>query len=502
MLLANRTATVALSNGAQAPFEQTPYAFSWALGLSGNGVTDTSTFSDSSRGRVFSKSGNVTYDASVTKYNPYSIKFDGAATTYLQSPSSLNYAFSFPVTPSAGNSRRDLTISFWVYPSSQTSAAPTIISNSTTTSFAANQWAIRYSDSTAGANTFSYWHGSSSTTAARMKTRAIFTPNQWYHVALIRERRFWYLYVNGIRECVYTSTAADSVKAMDSGAAQAVRIGAAGATNTGFSGYIDDVVIDRGVLDLKEEVPTQDMDLLNDPILSQVSLAYKFEGANGLRAIDPEIGPATASFPVSTNTYISTANSKFGGSSLYVGLPPTVSQTVGVRTGTISIGTNQFYIDTWVNLTELAASNAAQYIFDTRPASGGTGIAMWIDDGGTLLSLSANNIISSYTTKIEPGYWFHLALARESNGVGNVAYRVYLNGRLVLEHSDYTNVDFGSPSFSLGGMIFNPGAFSGVGTFRPLLGYMDSFRVTVGNTPHRLPIYNPPNSTRQLLASS
>lgn len=123
----------------------------------------------------------------------------------------------------------------------------------------------------------------------------------------------------------------DAVRALDSGAAQVLRIGSAGATNSAFAGFIDDLLIDRGSYDLVQTSPTEDYDLVSDPKLSQVALAYTFSGADGLTSLNPEIGPATVSFGAATS--ISTADSMFGGSSLYVGLPSPLTSTSGVRSG-------------------------------------------------------------------------------------------------------------------------------------------------------------------------
>lgn len=124
---------------------------------------------------------------------------------------------------------------------------------------------------------------------------------------------------------------------------------------------------------------------------------------------------------------------------------------------------------------------------------------MVIDDTGTLLTAASNNVFSSPAGSITPGSWMHVAFARESNGGGAVAYRTYLNGKLFAEHTDYTLVNFGTVNFGIGGSIANIGNLTGVGNYRPFLEYIDSFRVTVGTGCNRLPIYNPPTSSRPLL---
>ena len=178
--------------------------------------SQNNTFLDGSTNNFFiTRNGNTTQGS----FSPFSQApgywgnyLNGSS--YLQTPSSTNYAFG----------TGDFTIEGWFYPTATT----------------ANLRLFEFSDNNdnIGANftstgTIGYYNGSTNTVSAGIP----FTANQWNHVAVVRSSGTVTVYVNGTSALTQASTP-------NTTSARSVGIG--GISNTWFPGYVSNVRILKG----------------------------------------------------------------------------------------------------------------------------------------------------------------------------------------------------------------------------------------------------------------
>lgn len=149
-----------------------------------------------------------------------SVQFPGVATAYLETP--WNAAFTF----GTGN----WTIEAWIFPRN-TSSQVAIVSNYTATQ---GQFQVRRNATNRLEVVTSY--GSINTTTG---ASTFITPNQWNHIAVVRDGTTQYMYVNGVQD---TSTLLVSTSAITN-TGQVVRVGVEAATVNPFLGFISNVRI-------------------------------------------------------------------------------------------------------------------------------------------------------------------------------------------------------------------------------------------------------------------
>jgi hypothetical protein len=455
------------------------YRHSVALEINA-GLTTQTRWKDSAKNFSIARTGSsVVNSTTQTKFNSTSISFPGVNANFLQTASSADLTFGTGVTNS---SARDFTIEAWVYPVAQNLAGPTIISNFSST-FASGAWTITYAHSVTGANRFALWIGTSSTSAPVITSAADFPVNAWYHVVVTRWQQTYNLFVNGVLVGQYSSSAS-----FDSGSTNFIRVGHGGSTTSSFTGFIDQVRItkkSRQYTFIPGDFPTS---APSDPYYADVVSFYKFEGTNGQTSITDELGNSAT---VGTGAMISSTQAKFGSTSLFI--PYHASAWTGIRTQSIAIGANDFTLEAWLYVTDITTGNLFQTIFDSRTgAADASGIAVAWDTNGTefVVSVGGTTYITA-TVNIPLNQWFHVAVTRCDGYL-----RAFLNGDQ-LGASTGTTASIASRTFSIGALAF--GGSTGAPTYRPLRGYMDNVRITVGQA--RYPAYDVPTAAFQKIGS-
>ena len=168
--------------------------------------------------------GNAQISTSVKKYGTGSMYFDGTG-DYLVTPYTPNLDLG------AGN----FTAECWAYPNSSATQAIFSITGSTSVAYAQLQVAIK-SD-----NTWYLLISTSSGSWVSTTTSGSYSPNNWYHIAAVRNGSTFTLYING------TSVLTQSTSSALFAYGGATRLGANASNGDTFNGYIDDLRITKGV---------------------------------------------------------------------------------------------------------------------------------------------------------------------------------------------------------------------------------------------------------------
>jgi len=213
------------------------------------------------------------------------------------------------------------------------------------------------------------------------------------------------------------------------------------------------------------------------PQASHPSLILHFDGDNNdtFTTNSSVVGGQTIAF--SGNAIISSADSKFGGSSAYFDGSTSTKISVSPIIPN-NFGYNDFTIEAWVKIDDTICDTDGPCIVEIGSHAGlnTDGIILmvgyrdtnWIawgwlgnntDDGGTL----------SYTSNhITPGVWTHLALTRQGN-----TFRMFIDGIQGSEDIREANIIASDNTIQIGGSLNNASA-------NEFGGYIDEVRVIQG----------------------
>lgn len=188
------------------------------------------------------------------------------------------------------------------------------------------------------------------------------------------------------------------------------------------------------------------------------------DGANNSTTITNNASSGSA-WTVNGNAKISTAQSRFGGSSLLLDGNVNSYITPSGFTGSYGFaydGTGDFTIEMWIYPTTISGS--ARIIYDTRPGSNGAYQTIYMEASGVIYYYTqTNNRITGPTLGINT--WYHIALVR--NGywtrffVNGINYGTYLDTNSYLTNS-------ARPRIGMNG-VFNDS---------PYAGYIDEIRIS------------------------
>jgi hypothetical protein len=155
----------------------------------------------------------------------------------------------------------------------------------------------------------------------------------------------------------------------------------------------------------------------NDPNFAFNSLLLHGDGTNGSTTItDSSLRPKTVT--AFGNAQISTAQSKFGGSS--IAFDGTGDYITAAPNPEFSFGTAAFTIEMWIRANAFSDVNVW---FDTRLGGASSlGIVIFTNSSGQIVVYSgATAFITS--TGVSTNQWYHIAVARESNTL-----RLFIDG--------------------------------------------------------------------------
>ena len=203
---------------------------------------------------------------------------------------------------------------------------------------------------------------------------------------------------------------------------------------------------------------------VGDVHFPKVSLLLPFDGSNGATSTtDSSNNNSTVTF-VGTSQ-ISTAQSKFGGSSMLFDGDSDYLTVTNSSFSTFNASGATLTIELWVYFNSI--SGQQDFVMNYANSSGGLVIRK--TTGHVIqTNLSGDGADITGTTTMSAGQWYHVALSG-SDG----SYKLFLNG--TQEGSTYTG------SLGAGSSTYQIGAFYWSGSlYGPVNGYLDDIRFTAG----------------------
>ena len=200
---------------------------------------------------------------------------------------------------------------------------------------------------------------------------------------------------------------------------------------------------------------------VGDVYFPQTKLLLPFDGANGATTTS-DLSNTNATVTFNGNSQISTAQSKFGGSSLYFN--GTAGDSVTLPASSAYRFSADFTVEMWFYLN---AFNTYSELYSTWPSSGTGSLEIQIRSatGNTIRTWYNSGSAFDSSTSLSTGQWYHFALTRSGT---TVTY--WLNGT-----SDNTMTLSGQ--MGRDDTIVRIGAYNSQYTFD---GYIDDMRVTNG----------------------
>ena len=209
--------------------------------------------------------------------------------------------------------------------------------------------------------------------------------------------------------------------------------------------------------------PADGSTTVGDVHFPKVKLLLPFDGSNGATSTT-DSSNTNNSVTFAGTAQLSTAQSKFGGSSL---LLDGNSDYITISNSDLGFAGATFTIEFWVYLNGGLGSLKTFYSDYSGSSS------------GVIIHKSTGNVVQAFltgdgaditgTTTLTTGQWYHIALSG-SDG----SYKLFLNG--TQEGSTYTgSATNGSSTKNIGNFYY-----SSTGQIRFLDGYLDDFRITKG----------------------
>ena len=210
--------------------------------------------------------------------------------------------------------------------------------------------------------------------------------------------------------------------------------------------------------------PADGSTTVGDPHFPKVKLLLPFDGSNGATSTTDSSNVNNSVTFVGT-AQLSTAQSKFGGSSLLLDGDSDYIYVANSDLGTTS--TESFTIEFW---TYLIGGTGSQVNFYSDYSGASNGISFQKNSSNVLQVYNGDSLRITGTTTISTGQWYHMALSGTSG-----SYKLFLNG--TQEGSTSSN------GFTAGSTNKYIGTFywAGLGgAVRLVNGYIEDFRITKG----------------------
>lgn len=206
---------------------------------------------------------------------------------------------------------------------------------------------------------------------------------------------------------------------------------------------------------------------ISDPNFSNVSLLLHFDGSNG-QTTTTDSSPANKSITVNPGASLSTAQIKFGSTSLFLN---GTTSSISTSAGPLAVGANNFTIEGFIRATSLPSVNGTLY--SNYIATGNHGLDIRISSGGQLQSRWSYNGTADAGNAAGPNItlntWQHFAMVRNGSFI-----TLYLDGVGGTPVNVGANAIFNATTFVLMGVTFD----NSVATWY-FPGYFDEFRVTL-----------------------
>lgn len=392
--------------------------------------------------RSWTAVGNAQLDVSQSKFGGSSLLLDGSG-DYLTSPNSDDFNFG------AG----DFCIEAWVRPTQ----AGTIFAKRTTS---ATQSGYTFVITTSGANlvlAFVSWGGSGSTTLHNLIGTIPISTSDFTHVAVARQAGQLRLFVNGVQDGSQTTFAAIASNT------ELARIGSTPQGDALFAGHIDELRVVKGSAIYTSAFTPATEAFQSGRVVSQLH----FDGADNSTLFFDVAGKV---WTAGGNAKISAAQSKFGGSALYLDGVGDWIETPD--SPDFAQGSRNFTLELWM---KSPGNGAYDQICGQRTTS---------DDYNQNLAVTRNNtnntllmgytngtsiISAAGTAVVFDDQWHHIALVRNGTSM-----KQYVDG--VLDASLTLTAGFSLIDMATKLSIGRSGEYNG----QYYKGYIDEFRLTDG----------------------
>jgi len=352
---------------------------------------------DSSRTADFETVGD-TKIAYETPYagSYYSNYFDGTG-DYLTTPSSSALSF--------GTS--NFTIEFWAYGTAAQGSTTHFLGNNLT--YGANAWEIQWSNGAPSIlNKLQLWAYNLNSSGVFMQGTTTLVPNQWYHIALVRNGTAFTLYLNGVSEATGTSSAS-----LDTNSTNIIGVAARQGAEA-FTGYISNVRAIKGTALYTSAFtpPTAPLTAVSGTSLLTCQSKSFVDNSTNAFTITRNGDTAVKSFnPFQKNTY---SSMYFDGTGDYIIAPLSTKN---------AFGTGNFTAEMWLYPTAFA--NYKSLWGCSSGAASSTGFHTGLNASGNVFIYSASAFKVTTTNAMNLNAWNHVAFVR--NGT---ALNIYINGVL------------------------------------------------------------------------
>ena len=306
----------------------------------------------------------------------------------------FNGTSDYLTTPSTGQfvSSGDFTIETWAYLNSL-STSPILLGNYTST--ASTDWKIAISSG--GTLTLTYQG-----TLTLSSSAGAVLPNQWMHIAVVRNGTTLSLYLNGV------SVASATISGSFGSATKSISI----SSSSGYvNGFLSNVRIVSGTA-----VYTAQFTPPTAPVTAITNTVLLLSGTNA-GIIDHT---AKSNFITVGTAQINTTTKKFGSGSMYF---DGSSYAYTPTNQYWSFGTGDFTVEAWVNFASLGAN---RIIVDAWNTSQSGSWQLYYSNGNTKFTwyVGGATVFTSTTTP-NTGTWYHVAVTRSSGTL-----RMFVNGTL------------------------------------------------------------------------
>ena len=230
--------------------------------------------------------------------------------------------------------------------------------------------------------------------------------------------------------------------------------------------------------------PADGATTVGDVHFPKVKLLLPFDGSNGATSTTDSSNTNNSVTFVGT-AQLSTAQSKFGGSSL---LLDGNSDYIYIANDDLDFSsTESFTLEFWVYFNNIDDGNIVNFYSDYSGASNGMSIDK--STGNVLRAHNGDSTRITGTTTVSAGQWYHIALSGTSG-----SYKLFLNG--TQEGSTSSNGFTGGTTNKYIGTFYWAGLG---GAVRLVNGYIEDFRITKGEARYTSN-FTPPTSTHSTQA--
>lgn len=398
--------------------------------------------------------GNAQVDTAQFRFGTSSLLFDGTG-DYFTFADSADWDFG------SGN----FTIDCWVrFNNKATNANATFVSQYTDPS----QHAFSFDYQNTPSELLRFVYSTGGTTNTNLTVAWSPNNNQWYHVAVVRSGANLYFFVDGMQVGATQNIGTDTIFNSTS----TLALGGLSSASNYLNGWLDEVRISKGIARWTANFTPAGRPYDTD---ANTVLLVHGENTDALQVIHDSsaVNDAATQKGSATNgnAAITTAQSKFGGSSAvfdgttdYLIFPASANPD-------FDFGAGDFTLECWVRFNSVAAGGAV--IMARRPNGSSFSPFLIYRNGALLLFYASSNntswdIVSGaqFTATATTGVWYHLAVVRSGT-----QFMGFLDGQLKFSFTSSASLTANGVQMVIGADTDGTESFNG---------WIDEVRVSKG----------------------